>query len=64
MTGNGSVQREYPSTVKRAAITLLGSGWEHTDLNTLAVRAVRRGSVAHHELISVNRSCDPCDGLI
>ena len=34
MTGNGSVQREYPSTVKRAAITLLGSGWEHTDLDT------------------------------
>ena len=34
MTGNGSVQREYPSTVKREAITLLGSGWEHTDLNT------------------------------
>ena len=60
MTGNSSVQREYPSTVKRA---ILGSCWEHTDLDT-ATLAVSRGSVAHHELISVNRSCDPCDGLI
>ena len=34
MSGNSSVQWEYPSTVKRAAVTLLGSGWEHTDLDT------------------------------
>ena len=33
--------------------------------NTLiSTLAVRLSSVAHHELISVNRSCDPCDGLI
>ena len=34
MTGNGSVQWEYSSTEKRAAMTVLGSGWEHTDLDT------------------------------
>ena len=33
--------------------------------NTLiSTLAVRLSSVAHHELITVNRSCDPCDGLI
>ena len=47
-----------PSTAKRTAITLLGSGWEYTDLDT----AVRRGSVAHHELVFMNHGCDPCDG--
>ena len=37
MTGNGSVQREYPSTVKRVAITFtrqrLGTHWSQV-LNT------------------------------